>query len=147
MGRRVALEENQMSAVVYMRRALASLKAAELTLSIPFPAETIALSYRAMLMAARSILDLRGRRWDSEWEISEIFIREILPSLDLTKENQRALKVVKSLVEKVDNDTDEEADPLTAKACMSDASQFVGELRRILGKEQAEGKGDDGGED
>ncbi len=136
---------NQVRAVEWMKRSLAGLEAAELMLSASFPAEAIALSYRAMLMAVKGWLELRKVKWEGEWEIPGIFMKGLSPTLNLTKESQRSLQIVKSLAERVDNGI-EEADPLTARACLDDAREFIGEMRDRLYEEMQGEDHSDGGE-
>lgn len=139
------MEKGKNRADEWMKKAQRGLKAAELLLGQGFSEETICLSYRAMLHAVRSLMELRGIEPGGGEELPSAFHQKVLPAFPLTKENQRALPIVKALWQRVEQGA-EEGDPVTARACLEDAREFVSELGEKLG-EHSGGVGKIGGED
>ena len=96
--------------------------------------EVIASAFLAMLYAARAALKpvtgLSGWR-----EVLSAFLGESMPRLGLSKESRRSLPIVAELYRRVSSG-EEEADPLTAAACLEDARSFVAELEaKLRGRE------------
>lgn len=98
------------------------------------PGEAISTSFLAMLHAAGAALG-KGYAGISAWEeVVDAFVREALPVLALSKENQRALIIVGDLYRRVQITGQMEADPVTASACLDDARSFVEEIGDKLGE-------------
>lgn len=117
----------------WLRKALVSLEASELALDKGFPAESIALSYRAMAFTVRGLLSHQGIEGAGDDELVSLYQKEVLPGLDVSIENQRAFTIVRNLWLRVDVTGEEAGDPDTALACLQDASDFVDELRSGTG--------------
>ena len=113
----------------WMSKALVSLEAAELMLNKGFPAESIALSYRAMAFTVRGLLYLKGIEGAGEDELPSLYADVILPDMNVSIENQRAFTIVRNLWLRVDVTGVEDGDPDTALACLQDAADFLDELR------------------
>ncbi|MFW6113870.1 MAG: HEPN domain-containing protein [Actinomycetota bacterium] len=117
----------------YMDHARLNLAAAEDMLTGGLAAEAISSSFLAMVYAARAALGRTDRDMGDMKEVVELFQAEAVPSLSLSKGNQRSLVIVGELYRQVEVTHEMEADPLTASACINDAREFVNELEEKIG--------------
>ncbi len=111
----------------WLDQARFTLRAAEDMLAGGLAEDAISNAFLAMVYAARAALtDSEGK--PEGWEdVVRGFQRDALPSLALSKENQRALPIVAGLYRSIAGG-EAEADPVTAAACIEDARSFVHEL-------------------
>jgi hypothetical protein len=117
----------------WLVQARLTLKVAEEMLLGGLAEEAITDSFLAMVYAARAALREGGGEAAGWEDVMVRFQRDALPGLGLSKENQRALPIVSDLYRRVVCSSEMEADPLTAGACLADATSFVGEVGEKLG--------------
>lgn len=121
--------------------AVSNLENAESALADDDSAGAIDASYRAMACMVRGLLCLKDVECASDDELPGLYSNEVLPGLEVSIENQRAFTIVRNLWERVEVTGEEAGDPLTARACLEDAKNFVDELR---GKAEQLGETSDG---
>jgi len=130
-GGTAALIEGDEGCEGWLDQARFTLIASENMLVGGLAEEAIYDSFLAMVYAARAALQDRAGEISGWEEVVSRFQADILPSLGLSKENQRALPIVADLYRHVSRG-EMEADPVTAAACLEDARSFVGEVERRL---------------
>lgn len=123
----------------FLHEAVFTLKAAEELLLGDQPRSCISTSFLAMLHAAQALLIDRGVRARDWGEVVERFQGLAASELPLSPENRRALIIVAQLYRQVELEEAAEADPLTARACLEDASRFVREIEILLGGKDPRG--------
>lgn len=117
-----------------LEEAAFTLRAAEELLMGDQPRSAISTSFMAMLYAAQALLFDRGIRPRDWGEVVEGFQKLASSGLDVSPENRRALVIVAQLYRQVELEESMEADPLTARACLEDASRFIDEMRQLLSR-------------
>lgn len=112
----------------WLDQAEANLQVAGELLAGGLAEDTITAAFLAMLYATGAVLQRLGLAFRDWGEAVDVFRREALPRMDVSKENQRALFIVQDLYIRTVVRGETEADPLTAAACLEDARSFVHEM-------------------
>jgi len=131
---------------LWLEKSRRCLEAAELLLREGYADQAIELAWLSMACAVRGLLAQLGPAPDRMGDLPSLYVERLLPRLRISPENRRAFTIVSNLRESVFV-TGEEGDPLTARACLDDASAFLRELSEVSltgGEEGGQSGGEEG---
>ena len=126
------LEDHGEERGAWLSQAMMTVRVAEEMLLGDLYRDTVANSFLAMLYAAREVVAPQAGA-AVDWEEVIRLFQELAPRMGLSPENRRALPIVAELYRRVVEREEEEADPLTASACLDDARAFVREIGERTG--------------
>ncbi len=112
----------------WMLRAVKSLSAAEALGREELPLDAISRAYFAMVYAVRAALAALEQPSSGTFDILDAFKARVADSLEITKENRRALVIINDLRKRTEESLEWEAGRDTSAVCLEDAKSFVNEL-------------------
>ncbi len=113
---------------LWLLQAVKSLSAADVLLREELPLDAVSRAYFAMVYAVRAALASLEEPSEGALDIVDTFKMRVADALEISRENRRALVIVRDLRNRTEESLEWRVDSETAAVCLEDAKSFVNEL-------------------